>query len=101
MIFSKIDGTTSESFRVGKDGAQVTTKNNMLTIIEIDNTERSIGVSNIRASMDATFGNNDIPSIGAVRELVTKKIRTIERSQLGTIDLDETDYVFVEKEGGN
>jgi len=96
MIYSKIDGTTSESFKVGKDGVKLSTTDNKLSYVGIDNIERTVGVTGIRAELD----NKDIPTVGAVKDMINSKMRTVTQSDLATIDLEPDDYIFVEK-GGN
>lgn len=102
MIYSKLDGTTSKSFKLGKNGPIIRDNQGKLEVKENDGTIRAIGVSDIR--FDAI--GKDIPTSGAVNEAISKKIRTVTSEVLNyldvTGDIKEEDYIFLEKtEGGN
>lgn len=97
MIFSKLDGTTSKKFRVGKNGVAIIDNNGTLQVEEHGGLKRSIGIANIRLS----GVSQDIPTAGAVRQAIDRKIRTVGVGETPE-DLQDQDYIFVEKpEGGN
>ena len=103
MIYSKLDGTTSKKFKLGKNGVELQDNGGKLVIEENNGTVRAVGIADIRID---GVGNN-IPSADAVNNAINSKIRTVVASEVDYLDdtgqLKEQDYIFVEKdpEGGN
>jgi hypothetical protein len=101
MIYSKLDGTTSKKFKLGKNGVELQDNGGKLVIEENDGTVRAVGVSDIR--IDGV--GDSIPTAQAVNNAVNAKIRTVTNSEVDFLDvtgqIKENDYIFVEKEGGN
>jgi len=104
MIYSKIDGTTSQKFKVGKDGPVLESDTGKLKITEGDSTTvHVIGVSDIR--MDTARTSTDIPTGSAVHNAIDKKIRTVELGDLSALlqttgEIQDGDYIFLGKNGG-
>jgi len=100
MIYSKLDGTTSKKFKLGKNGVELQDDNGKLAIQENDGPIRRIGISNIRIP-DV---ENDIPTSNAVNFAIDSKIRTVTQYEVDYLNvtgqIKMNDYIFVEK-GGN
>lgn len=101
MIYSKLDGTTSKKFKLGKNGVELQDEDGKLVIQEHNGPARAIGITDIR--IDGV--ENDIPTVDAVNTAINAKIRTVTIEELNLLNvtgqLKINDYVFVEKEGGN
>lgn len=97
MIFHRIDGTTKEKFKIGKNGPRIADAGDgTLEIEENDGTIRAVGISSIRNAGIST----DIPDKTAVLESVNKKIRTMTEAEALTAvgnDSIEGDYFYIEK----
>jgi len=96
MIYSKLDGTTSKKFKLGKNGVELQDNNGTLTIKENDGTIRDVGTADIRVDNVAELSDN-IPSVEAVHNAVENKIRTLTPEQLETANVRPGDYLYLEK----
>lgn len=103
MIYNRLDGTSSKNFKIGKKGVELQDNQGKLVIQEHNGPARAVGISSIRLD---TTNPNDIPSAGAVNEAIDLKVRTIEYINDLQVyqdvinDLNENDYIYLEK-GGN
>jgi len=101
MIYSKLDGTTSKKFKVGKGGPELAKElEGQLSVTDGDGTKRVIGISDIRLD---PISANDIPTVASVQQEVNRKIRTVTSGSLlaylDTVgEIQEDDYVFLQKE---
>lgn len=100
MIYSKLDGTTSKKFKLGKNGVEIQDQDGKLVIQEHNGPTRAVGIADIRIP---NVGDN-IPTAAAVKTAVDSKLRTVTIAEVDylnvTGDIKENDYIFVEK-GGN
>ena len=96
MIYNKLDGTTSNAFKIGKRGPKLENQDGVLKITEHGTgTERVVGIGEIRL---ATGVSEHIPTTAAVLESIDKKIRTVEDiSQVDPLDSIAGDYFYVGK----
>ena len=102
MIYSKLDGTTSKKFKLGKNGVEIQDQDGKLVVQEHNGPARTVGVSDIRTSPEDQTDN--IPTVGAVTTAISEKIRTVteveKQNLINSDNLKTGDYLFVEK-GGN
>ena len=100
MIYNKLDGTSSNKFRIGKKGPELKNSDGKVTIEEQDGTTRLVGIDNIRLD---DVDTNDIPTTGAVNHAINSKMRTLTAQEMVNYsiienEIRENDYVFIEKE---
>jgi hypothetical protein len=79
MIYSKLQGTSSQQFKIGKNGVSIGSDNGQLKVFipAISGNEAYefiVGISEISESSDI----RSIPSISAVTEYITSQLQTLD-----------------------